>query len=329
MQPAANARNAATATASALAGGRDSPNVTALVRDRLLVTLLVVAVVPACGWRAHVRSTPPVVGETREAFLRSGFVSVRVELPATPPGPKPVVISFLDERDAFLAAGLGVVTYRVDWEQVKAAAPPPPPPGATTVGVWLLASPTPRTIGQGYLRLIAATANIAGSVLDYLTTLPGVDPHRIGIAGSSTYGFVALEAAADPRIAAAAVIAACGDYHAFLERSTLAMNGAPLDLDRGYERDLVRQEAVRHPEWLTHAAVLMVNGTSDVAVPEACAENTARVFRAAYADAGAADRFRFVLVEGAGHNDLAARARAESLAWFSRWLARTDARTDG
>src|SRR5205814_159844 len=72
-------------------------------------------------------------------------------------------------------------------------------------------------------------------VLDYLAPLPDVDPARTGIGGTSTSGFVALQAiAVDRRLIGAAVVSACGNYHRFLHLSNLAMNGHPLDLDPAY-----------------------------------------------------------------------------------------------
>jgi fermentation-respiration switch protein FrsA (DUF1100 family) len=99
------------------------------------------------------------------------------------------------------------------------------------------------------------------------------------------------------------------------------MNGAPLDLAPAYAHDLAQRDPLAHPERLLHAAVLMVNGTTDHAVPARCARATADILTKAYDAAGLADRFRFVLVEGAGHNDLEPRIRAEGLPWLQRWLA--------
>jgi pimeloyl-ACP methyl ester carboxylesterase len=217
-----------------------------------------------------------------------------------------------------------VVTYRVNWEVLKGLAPPRPPEPApeATVGRWLLASPTPKTVGQGYFSIIETSAGMVRHVVDYLATLPEVDPTRIAIAGTSTTGFTTLEAVAvEPRLAAAVVIAACGDYHRFLHLSSLGMDGAPLDLDPAYDAALRRREPIRHPERLVHVPLLMVNGTDDLAIPVSCARESARVFRAAYARAGVPDRFRWVLVERAGHNDLGERAIMESRSWLQHWLA--------
>jgi dienelactone hydrolase len=292
------------------------------VTRRSLLTILCGVLPVACRQPAPtpVPSAPPAP-IVREARLQNGFISVRLEVPPGPDGPKPAIITLLGEREALLDLGMVVVTYEINWELLKGLAPPTPPAASgTAVGVWLLAAPTPKTVGQGYFGIIAANADRAiPTVLDYLATVPDVDPGRIGVTGASTNGFIALEAVADARVAAAAAIAACGDYHRFLHLSNLAMNGKPLDLDPTYERTLREQEPVRHPARFAHAAVLMVNGTEDHSVPAACALPTARRFRAAFARAGRPERFRFVLVEGAGH-DVAAQARYEVLAWFRRWL---------
>ena len=269
-------------------------------------------------------TTPARPTIVRQASLDNNFVTVQVTVPRDPPGPRPVVISLLGAEEALLDAGLAVVTYRLHWELLRGLAPPPPPPApdAHPVGVWLLASPSPQTVGQGYFALIASNAGMVSRIVDYLATLRDVDATRIGIAGTSTNGFVALEATArEPRIAAALIVAAAGDYPCFLEHSSLAMNGAPLDLAPAYAHDLAAREPIAHPERLLHAAVLMVNGTTDHAVPARCARATADVFTKAYDAAGVPERFRFVLVEGAGHNDLEPRIRGEGLPWLQRWLA--------
>ena len=299
----------------------------AAVKLHLPLALLLAACVAAC-----VRTTAPPPapsGATTEenvrvAQLENGLVTVRLELPPAPSGPKPTVISLLGENETIRAAGITVVTYRLNWDRLKGFRPPPEPAASqapkNTVGVWLLASPTPKTVGQGYFGVIAANARAVSTVIDYLGTVPDIDPARIAIGGTSTGGFIALEATADARIRAAVIIAACGDYHCFLHRSSLAMQGAPLDLDPAYDRRLREREPIRHPAHLTHAAVLLVNGTEDLAIPISCARATARTFARAYRHAGVPQRFRFVAVEGAAHNDIGERVRGESLAWLERWL---------
>jgi dipeptidyl aminopeptidase/acylaminoacyl peptidase len=188
------------------------------------------------------------------------------------------------------------------------------------VGKWLLASPSPAVIGQGYFKLVASSArDTVPRVLDVLDDDPDVDPHRLGIAGFSTNGFVALlAAAADARLRVAVAIAASGDLHCFLHRSTLAMNGEPLALDPKYDAWLRELDPRRHPGRLVHAALLMVNGRHDVAVPFVCAERTVGPLRRAYAAAHARDRFRF-LASDEGHG-FGAPERDAVLAWFRRWL---------
>ncbi|MFM7736276.1 MAG: alpha/beta hydrolase family protein, partial [Alphaproteobacteria bacterium] len=123
----------------------------------------------------------------------------------------------------------------------------PTPPGATPaepqVGAWLLAAPRPGIVGRAYFQLITQDAHASiPRVVDFLAAMPQVDPTRIAIGGSSTSGFVALQAlAAEPRLSAAVVRVACGDYTAFLRSSRLALNDdprwvgdGPLPLDRDY-----------------------------------------------------------------------------------------------
>jgi dienelactone hydrolase len=273
--------------------------------------------------------------DVREVSLAGGFITARLEIPRIPAGPKPAVISPATERDALLAAGAVIVTYRVNWGLLKGFAPPPPPqpppadaaPPATeptppkTYGAWLLAAPTPKTVGKGYFDLIGYNANSAvPAVVDHLVTVPEIDPKRIGIGGRSTGGITALQAvAAEPRIAAAAVTVACGDYRCFLHRSTLGMKGEPLDLDPAYAASLDERDPIHHPERLVHARLLMVNGADDAAVPLPCANATARALERAYARARTPERFRFVVLGEQGHN-LDTRADEEVMAWWWRWL---------
>jgi hypothetical protein len=293
----------------------------ASARRTAAATLLALGLAACARGRAPSAGPPGPAAETRETTLEGGTITVRVRIPSAPPGPKPAVLGTLADPATLLASGIVVVTYGFNWNLIAAKLPPPPAPPKNTVGLWLLAAPSPKTIGTGYLHLIAHDATLViPRVLDHLAGVPEVDPTRIAIAGSSTVGFTALQAvAADRRLAAAVVAVACGDYHRFLHRSSLAMNGRPLDLEPRYDRWLRQNEPVAHPDRLVHAALLMVNGADDPAVPAVCATETARVFAAAYAAAGVPERFRFLLVPGGGHV-LGDRVPYEELAWWYRWL---------
>jgi dienelactone hydrolase len=269
-------------------------------------------------------SPPGPAVETRQAALRNGWISVKLEIPPGPPGPRPAIVSPLGDRAALLGRGLALVTYRLNWPQVPALAPPPPPPGRT-VGVWLLASPTPRLIGRGYFGLIAATADALPHVLDYLATVPEIDVGRIGISGSSTHGFTAFSALLlDRRFRAAVIVAACGDYHEFLHGSNLAMNGEPLDLDPRYDAWLRAHEPVEHPERIVPTPLLMINGGRDLAVPASCATRTEGVLRRAYALAGVPERFAVAWRAQATHNNAFEGAASEAMTWWERWLLDRD-----
>lgn len=261
--------------------------------------------------------------ETREVQLDDDLITVRLHIPRTSEPRKPTVISMLGDRASLLRHGLLVVTYRINWESHKPPVPPAPPapPPENTVGKWILASPSAAVLGREYLRLIATTANrLIPHILDYLETVPEVDPARIAIAGSSSNGFIALQAVArDRRLVAASVLAGCGDYHRFLQYSSLGMEGRPLELDPAYERWVRTQEVARHPGRVVHAAVLMVNRDRDPIIPFSCAEETARLLRRAYERAGVPERFRFTVINGDQHG-LDARDGEETLAWLYRWM---------
>jgi hypothetical protein len=307
---------------------------------RALAAVLILAMLAGCR-----PPSPPAVApapENRPAprddvtvhhiSLANGFYTVDVRVPNAFPPPRPAVITLLGEEDPMLDAGLAVVKYEIHWELLQGVGSPPPPPSSPppkTYGKWLLASPDPRTIGQGYFQLIDGSAqDTIPKVIDAVVALPDVDRSRLGVAGASTNGFTVLQAlAVDRRLTAAATVAACGDYHRFLQRSTLAMDGGPLDLDPAYDSWLRAREPIRHPERIVHAALLMLNGSDDTAVPLSCALETARVFRAAYRRVRASRRFRFVLLEGEGHN-IAEKARGEVLEWWRRWLLRPPRRAN-
>jgi dipeptidyl aminopeptidase/acylaminoacyl peptidase len=164
-------------------------------------------------------------------------------------------------------------------------------------------------------------------VVDHLGTLAEVDPARIAITGRSTGGFVVLEAlASEPRLALGLVRVACGDYHDFLQNSSLALAGNPrwlvdgkIVLDADYEAELREREPIRTAGRLPPRPLLMQNGGRDPAMPSSCALRTARVLERAYAVQGLPERFRFVLWDDRGH-DLGQDAQAEETRWCERWL---------
>lgn len=268
----------------------------------------------------------PPAPETRHATVANGFVTVDLTFPPGRRGPRPVVISPAIDRTALLAAGFVLVDYRAHWERLaplkKAKPRDPDAPPPRTVGKWLLASPSAATVGKGYFGLIDYDARIAiPQVIDHLETVPEVDPGRIGITGNSTRGFTALQAVAhDDRITVAAIANACGDYHTFLARSSLGLDGAePLALDPDYDAWLRARETIRHPGRLPPAALLLVNGERDRAIPIDCARTTAHALRHAYDDANVRERLRTVVLPLHGH-ELDAVVAAEIHDWLVTWL---------
>jgi dienelactone hydrolase len=295
----------------------------------LAVAVIVLAACRPEPAPSPVHSLPVTEFLVKETRLVKGSVSVHLEIPFEPPGPKPVVIALIGNTRPFLKAGIVALTYRVGG-RVFVRSKRAPPASEQTVGKWVLASPSAGVIGETYLRDIAATATeVVPAILDWLTAVPEVDATRIGMTGVSTNGFITLQAiAADPRIRAAVVIAACGDYHRFLRYSSMGMEGEPLELEAAYESWLREQEIVRRPDRVVHGALLMLNRVEDELVPVSCADATAEALAAAYERAGAADRFRYVRMEMTGHG-IGRAERRETMAWFDEWLLRREPPTRG
>jgi len=294
---------------------------------RAAVLALVVGVSACTGEYApdpaRTAGSPPPAPTTsylvKETALLQGRLRVRLAIPLAPPGPKPTLISLLGDQHPVLAAGFVAATYTV-------IHPPKAPADSgtaaeTSAGKWVLASPSAAVLGESYLREIATTATTyVPALIDWLATVPEVDVDRLGMVGASTNGFVTLQAAAaDERIGVVVAIAACGDYHGFLRDSSMGMGGAPLALAPAYQRWLERQEVARHPERLTHAAVLMIDRTGDELIPIGCADVTAEALRDAFARAGEPERFRYVRLEEAGHG-MSGTEVGLALGWFQQWL---------
>jgi len=289
--------------------------------------------------------------EQRAVSLAKGWITVKLFIPRDPPGPKPAIVGPIDDRGTLLERGIVLVRFHTNWgllaglararenetpaEQPgseRQAGPPPenekPATEQNTVGTWLLAAPRPGIVGKAYFGLISQDAlHTLPQVMDYLESVPEIDPGRIAIAGSSTGGFVALEAlAGEPRFAAAVVRVACGDYHEFLRASSLALGGDPrwlddgkLRLDADYEEMLRDIEPIRKADRFPPRPLLMLNGATDSAIPLDCVRPTTDALAAAYARRRMSDRFRSIIYDGQGHN-LGPRAAADSLAWWDRWL---------
>lgn len=278
----------------------------------------------------------PLGFSERPFSLRNGWIRGTLLVPAgaSSSSRRGVVINPILDPAPLLERGFVVARYRPHWGSL----PHRPQAGETdedrspdqkedrsrdqkTVGVWLLASPSPRVIGQSYFRLIWAEGRSAASVVEYLAGLDFVDAEKIGMAGISTNGFKVYAALlADVPLRAAVIVGACGDYHAFLRDSPVALAGAALDLEPEYERWLQEHEPIRHSERFVGSSLMLVNGGRDHVIPPVCAGDTASVLGAAYERAGAAERFRYSWFEDGTHNDLVERATPAILAWWARWL---------
>ena len=293
------------------------------MRSRSLMLLLALSLGCGAARNADTAGSPSPPTTTylvKETKLVNGAVSVRMEIPPQPAGPKPAVIALLGDTHGVLAAGFVAVTYTVAWPLLRAPEPTPAP-NAQVVGKWVLASPSESVLGERYLREIGTTADTyVPAVLDWIVQQPEVDASRLAIVGSSTNGFVALRAAAvDQRLGVVVAIAACADYQRFLQGSSMGMSGQPLHLSPAYADWLRTQEVIRDPAALTHAAVLMVNRTADPLIPVACADETARVLSEAFARAGVPERFRYDRLDGEGHGIGEPEAKA-TMEWLNQWL---------
>jgi dienelactone hydrolase len=321
-----------------------------VVRIALLILLSAFAACKSAARPASAPLPPPLPSgapadgprtEATNAVLAGGWIDVSLSVPRVGTGPFPVVISPIVADDTLLERGFAVARFHTNWESLRglpgpAASPPaasgpaaPPDDGATTVGKWLLTAPRPGIVGRAYFDIITTDAEKSlPQVVDWLVTRPEVDPARIALTGSSTSGFVALQAmAVEPRIAVGVVRVACGDYLTFLRSSSLALNDDPrwlpdgkLALDPDYAVEIAAREPIRNADRYPPRPLLLLAGERDQAIPIACVDNTVTRFRAAYHADGADDRFRFVSYAEGGHN-LSGDANAEILPWLERWMA--------
>lgn len=264
--------------------------------------------------------------ETRTASVSNGFITITVRLRRDIPGPRPVVITPVADHRWLLEAGVILVSFVEHWEVLRPLVPPPPPAGTKptgpTYGKWLLTSRSPDLIGRGYFDFIKFSAVTAlPQVIDYVVTLPEVDPRRLALSGHSTTGFAAFEAIAnDHRFRVAAIVNACGDYHTFLQDSALALDRQlPLALEPTYDQKLTAREPIQHPEQFVKTALLLLNGENDPAVPFTCVQPTSAALQGAYRRHGAGARFSALSFPAQGH-EISNRARAAMRAWWRRWL---------
>jgi pimeloyl-ACP methyl ester carboxylesterase len=267
---------------------------------------------------------PPVEAIHTRLAIQGGWISAEVRVPKNAAGPVPAVISPLNRDSDLLRAGIATVRFHTHWEVLRgfqknpekrtAAAEDDQFPGSEEkplVGRWILAADRPGIIGQGYFGIIGYEARKAvPGVLDALRLVPAIDPERVGIAGSSTTGFLALQAMAhDKRIKAGFVFAATGDYHCFLRYSNLALNNDPrwlpdgeMKLDAEYEAALEDRAPGNHLSSFPPRRLLLITGEDDPAIPARCVERFTRGMQAAYRDANAPDAFEWVELEDVSHS---------------------------
>ncbi len=309
---------------------RRSATVVALLFGLLALTRAATAATTAPPPRPDVRDFHETVG--------GGWITIDLEIPRDFPPPRPVVISPIIESRLLLERGIGVARFRTHWEtllplRTGAAKPPNATADATAeddeaVGEWLLRAPRPGIVGRGWFGFITQDAEHSlPRVLDVLARNPFVDAARISIAGSSTTGFIALQAMVrERRLGSAVVQVACGDYFRFLRSSRLAFaddsrwtSGDTLPLDPDYAAELARIEPVRDAARLPPRPLLLMTGARDRAIPRACVEHTATALRAAYAAAGASDRFAWIEFPDDDHS-LAEERIDRALEFWDHWL---------
>jgi predicted esterase len=289
----------------------------------LILSVLTIACKPQARyqWRLAPQPLPP--GHWKEVELDRGWITVSLGLPNTGSPPYPVVLNpILPERN-LLDRGIAVARFRTNWEILRAFRKKPEPDPAATqkesngdpepeaVGNWLLQSDRAETVGQAYFQLIAQDSEkTLPRVLDFLARQPEVDAERIAITGSSTSGFLALQAmAAEPRrLRAAAVQIACGSYRSFLRSSSLALDNqekwlpaGEVRLDPAYEAELMAVDPIHKTGRFPPRPLLLISGARDHAIPRNCVFETVSALRESYQRAGVPDRFVWREFEESGH----------------------------
>jgi pimeloyl-ACP methyl ester carboxylesterase len=226
-------------------------------------------------------------------------------------------------RDDLLARGFALVTYDTPAAEFVGGSAPTRGP---SVGFGPLAAPA-GLLGRAFFRMVIRHAEeVVPRVVDTLVGLPMIDASRIGIAGTSTQGFIALAAfATEPRLASAAVVSACPDYVAFLRDSTMGMAGERLALDHDYRRWLVAKSPGSHPVHVAHGPLLLIAGEHDRMTPPSCLSESSESMgglRTAFAAAGRRNQLRIRILPRLGHGSTP-RSNQMIASWWSRWLGPT------
>lgn len=236
---------------------------------------------------------------------------MRLLAPLRPSGEKLAVIGPEALGDGLVDRGTVAISYTVDWQRLGIESPIELPDRAAA-GQSPLDAGSPAALGESFLHRMAAEADgVLPRILDWLDTVPEVDPQRVVLVGIGASGFVALVAAArDPRVAAVAALFACGDLESLLRDEPGSGARSPVDPDyRSWVRSM---SALADPTRLVPAPILLASRAGDPLAPPSCVEETVEALRATYAAAGMADRVEYLTLSGGddGH--------AAVLAWVDR-----------
>ena len=180
-------------------------------------------------------------------------------------------------------------------------------------------------------------------LVDYLETRADVDARRIGLIGFSKGGMETyLAAAVDRRIRAAVPCIGVQSFRWALEHDAwqsrvgtiqAAVHGAAKDAgaaavdaavvrifyDRVVPGIYSQYDGPAMLPLIAPRALMVINGDSDARTPRPGLMECIEAARKAYAAAGAAAKFEFVLEENTGHR-VTPEARQKAIEWFVRWL---------
>lgn len=152
--------------------------------------------------------------------------------------------------------------------------------------------------------------------LDYLSSLPAVDPKRIGVTGMSMGSTRAWWlAAVDERVAATVGVACLTRYQNLIEHGNLRAHGLyyfTYGLLRHFDTEGVLALIAPRP-------FLTLTGDIDYGSPVDGIRVIEKKVGEVYHTVGAPERYRNVIYPEVGHT-YTPEMRAEMLAWFDRWL---------